>query len=100
MADSAPELFGAKRRLRLVALAVFAVFLVLIGGPSSAFADPGTDGEGGTQAMRGQLETAARGYYDAKAALDASQARQATLVEQLRTSELALARLTVEVGTV
>jgi hypothetical protein len=96
----APDWLRARRRVRLLLLTVFTVLLTLVGGAPAAFADPGTDAEGGTQAMREQLEAAARTYYDAKALLDASQTRQAQLVAQLRDSELSLARLTAEVGTV
>jgi peptidoglycan DL-endopeptidase CwlO len=88
-----------RQRLRVV-VAVIAAFLALFGTSSVAFADPGTDDEGGTQALREKLEAAARGYYDAKTVLAASEQRQAEIVDKLRTSELALARLTAEVGTV
>lgn len=88
-----------RQRLRLV-VAVIAAFLALFGTSSVAFADPGTDDEGGTQALREKLEAAARGYYEARTTLAASEQRQAELVDQLRTSDLALARLTAEVGTV
>lgn len=99
MAESVLAVRPRRDRLRLV-VTVIAVFLAVFGGSSMAFADPGTDDEGGTQALREKLETAARGYYDAQAVLSASEQRQAEIVEKLRTSELALARLTAEVGTV
>jgi len=93
-------LSGNRRgRLHLV-LAVFAAFLALLGSSSVAYADPGTDDEGGTQALREKLETAARGYYDVKAVLTASQARQAEIAERLKTAQEGLARLSAQIGTV
>jgi peptidoglycan DL-endopeptidase CwlO len=89
-----------KRRLRWqVLVAAVGVFLTLFGTPSVAYADPG-DGEGGTQALREALEAAARGYYDAKAVLAASEQRQAEITEKLGFAELSLARLSAEVGNV
>jgi peptidoglycan DL-endopeptidase CwlO len=94
MLVSAPS---PRQRWRLVVV-IIAAFLTLLGA-APALADPGTDDEGGTQKLREQLEAAARGYYDAKTTLAASEARQAEIQERLRNSELALARLTAEVGT-
>ena len=90
---------GRGRRLHLV-LAVFAAFLALFGSSSVAYADPGTDDEGGTQALREKLEAAARGYYDVKAVLTASQARQAEIAERLKVAQEGLAQLSVQIGTV
>src|SRR5689334_8304450 len=94
MLVSAPS---PRQRWRLVVV-IIAAFLTLLGA-APALADPGTDDEGGTQKLREQLEAAARGYYDAKTTLAASEQRQAEIQERLRNSELALARLTAEVGT-
>jgi hypothetical protein len=89
-----------KRRLRWhVLVAAVGVFITLFGTPSVAYADPG-DGEGGTQTLREALEAAARGYYDTKAILSASQQRQAEIEEKLRFAELGLTRLSAEVGKV
>src|SRR5262245_40263860 len=90
---------SANGRGRLV-LAVFAAFLALLGSSSVAYADPGTDDEGGTQALREKLQAAAQGYYDVKAVLTASQARQAEIAERLTIAQEGLARLSVEIGKV
>jgi peptidoglycan DL-endopeptidase CwlO len=82
-------------------VAIFAAFLAIIGSPAFAYAtDPGTDSEGQTKDLSDKLEAAARGYYDARTVLAASQARQAEIKEKLRVAELSLARLEVQVGTV
>ncbi len=67
------------------AIAVLVVLLTLMSwsAPAGAAADP----EGGTQALRVALDEAVRGYLDAKAALDASQARQAELQGNLESAE-------------
>jgi hypothetical protein len=52
-------------------------------GGTAAAADP----EGGTAGLRAELDDAVRGYLDAKAALDASTARQAQLETNLSTAE-------------
>jgi hypothetical protein len=90
---------NGRDRLYLV-LAVFAAFLALLGPSSVAYADPGTDDEGGTQALREKLEAAARGYYDVKTVLTASQARQAEIAERLKVAQEGLARLSAQIGTV
>ncbi|MER5457722.1 hypothetical protein ABT008_23380 [Micromonospora sp. NPDC002389] len=55
---------------------------------SAASAAPGDVGdEGGTPALRAQLEAASKGYLDAKTALDRSVDRQKKLAEQLTTTE-------------
>ena len=92
-----PARWRSRRIVRIVI--VLATVMVALLGASPALADPADD-EGGTQALREKLEAAARGYYDANAVLVASQTRQAEIVERLRSAELALARLTVEVGQV
>jgi peptidoglycan DL-endopeptidase CwlO len=70
-------------RLGMFALAAL-LSLVVVGtwaGPAAA------DPEGGTASLRSELDDAVRGYLDAKAALDASKARQAQLQTNLDTAE-------------
>jgi hypothetical protein len=79
-APTPPDRF--RRRLALVIVALLA--LVGWGMPAGAMA---ADPEGGTQALRTALDEAVRGYLDAKAALDASQTRQAELHANLERAE-------------
>src|SRR5262245_34134444 len=69
------------RRLVTVATAIVVSLVGIVGYPTSAAmaADP----EGGTAAMRQVLDEAQRGYLDAKAIVDTSQARQAQLTTDL-----------------
>ncbi|KAB1937618.1 hypothetical protein F8271_18770 [Micromonospora sp. ALFpr18c] len=62
-----------------------------------AAAAPDGDEEGGTPALRAQLEAASKGYLDAKRALDTSLQRQQQLTTQLKTTE---AELNVRSGKV
>ncbi|WBB79787.1 hypothetical protein O7606_27290 [Micromonospora sp. WMMD882] len=55
--------------------------------PPLAAKAPGDDPEGGTPALRAQLEAASKGWLDAKKALDGSIGRQRKLDEQLKTIE-------------
>jgi hypothetical protein len=63
-------------------------------------AAPGQDEEGGTPALRAQLEAASKGYLDAKRALDTSVKRQQQLAAQLKTTETQLAERTDKVGEI
>ncbi|MFJ6196139.1 coiled-coil domain-containing protein [Micromonospora sp. NPDC092111] len=65
--------------------------------PTTRLAAPGDDDEGGTPALRAQLDAASKGWLDAKAALDRSTKRQQELDGQLKTIE---AQLVVQTGTV
>ncbi|RIV38008.1 coiled-coil domain-containing protein [Micromonospora radicis] len=77
-------------------------------GPASAAAPqrlpaaaPGDVGdEGGTPALRAQLEAASKGYLDAKTALDRSVKRQKQLAEQLTTTEGQLVERGTKVGEI
>ena len=94
--------YGRRRRLSLV-VAVVATFLVIVGSPVLAYADPGTDLDGAsTQSLREKLEAAARGfYYDAQAVLNASEQRQTEITQKLQVSQSWLwPGLTDQVGTV
>ncbi|MGC5020893.1 coiled-coil domain-containing protein [Micromonospora sp. DT47] len=64
--------------------------------PTTRLAAPGDD-EGGTPALRAQLDTASKGWLDAKAALARSSKRQQELNAQLKT---VAAELTVRSGKV
>jgi hypothetical protein len=63
-------------------------------------AAPGEDEEGGTPALRAQLEAASKGYVEAKTALDRSVKRQKQLGEQLKTVEAELATRSATVGRI
>lgn len=84
------------RRLFAVALAVLATLFGVVVIATPAQADP----EGGTAEMRRQLDEAQRGYLDAKAALDASVARQQELATTLETIEVQLAEEEKIVGEI
>ncbi|MBQ0893929.1 hypothetical protein KBX37_12615 [Micromonospora sp. U56] len=64
--------------------------------PATRLAAPG-DPEGGTPALRAQLDAASKGWIDAKAALERSTKRQQELGNQLKTME---SELTVRQGKV
>jgi hypothetical protein len=99
--------FAASRRFWLVALTVLAVCAALVVLPRTASAEvPGgaisglkaapsgsDDDEGGSEALRKSLETAASGYVTAKNKVAASQKRQKTLVSQIARTESRLATL-------
>ncbi|MEH0937152.1 coiled-coil domain-containing protein [Micromonospora psammae] len=93
-----------KTTARLVAAVVATLALGVSSAPiaSPATAAPTTrlaapDDEGGTPALRAQLETASKGWLDAKAALERSTKRQQELNTQLKTVE---SELTVRSGKV
>ncbi|MGC4854182.1 coiled-coil domain-containing protein [Micromonospora sp. DT4] len=79
-----------------VALPVGAATAAPPGGLRAAAAPDG-DEEGGTPALRAQLEAASKGYLDAKRALDTSVQRQQQLAVKLKTTE---AEMTVRNGKV
>jgi hypothetical protein len=85
-----------RRRLLAAALAVFAALVGVAAIATPAQADP----EGGTAEMRRQLDEAQRGYLDAKAALDASVARQQELATTLESIEVQLAEEEKIVGEI
>ncbi len=97
------RLSGVPGRLALPALALAAIVVLLGATPSTqVFAEPpaGTpaaDPEGGSQSLREQLEAAGRGYNDAKARLEVSQAHQIQLTEATHRVEAELVRLDAEV---
>jgi len=70
-------------RLRTLVVIVLASLLWMVTPPGAAAADP----EGGTTALRASLDEAVRAYLDARAALDASVARQNQLAAHLATAE-------------
>jgi hypothetical protein len=88
-----------------LAAALLAVAATLVSAPAvPAIAEPNgtnsTDPEGGTASLRAALETAARGYNDAKAKLDTSKKRQQELTTRLQQTELRLAELNAQVQVV
>jgi hypothetical protein len=77
-----------------------AVLVAVLPAPAVR-AEPGAAGpEGGTKALRDQLDAAARGFNDANARLEASKARQVQLTSQASASEAEVARLTAQVSTI
>ncbi|SCL22705.1 hypothetical protein GA0074694_3436 [Micromonospora inyonensis] len=68
--------------------------------PPLAAKAPGDDPEGGTPALRAQLEAASKGWLDAKDALATSVARQQKINEQLTTIEKDLAVRDQKVGVI
>jgi hypothetical protein len=67
--------------------------------PNPVHAEPGAAGpEGGSKALRDQLDAAARGFNDAVARLDASKTRQAQLADQMHATDTQLAQLTDQVN--
>ncbi|MEU9508479.1 hypothetical protein AB0D32_19640 [Micromonospora sp. NPDC048170] len=105
----APVRRRAARTAALIAtmLALGAAVTPVTAAPAAATARagllaaaPGQDEEGGTPALRAQLEAASKGYIDAKRALDTSAKRQQQLAAQLKTTEVELTARTATVGEI
>ncbi|MET7709347.1 hypothetical protein [Micromonospora sp. NPDC005413] len=87
---------------------MFALGVALPAGAASAAppsglraaAAPDSDEEGGTPALRAQLDAASKGYLDAKRALDTSVQRQQQLATQLKTTEAELDQRSGKVGEI
>ncbi|MET8123100.1 hypothetical protein [Micromonospora sp. NPDC005189] len=87
---------------------MFALSVALPAGAASAAppsglraaAAPDSDEEGGTPALRAQLDAASKGYLDAKRALDTSVQRQQQLATQLKTTEAELDQRSGKVGEI
>jgi hypothetical protein len=75
-------------------LALLAVPTLVAAAPSGPAADP----EGGSQQLRDQLDSASRGFVEAKAKLAASQLRQRQLTADLGRIEAQVAEETTTVG--
>ncbi|MFC4022156.1 coiled-coil domain-containing protein [Micromonospora sp. GCM10011542] len=67
---------------------------------SQRAAAPDGDEEGGTPALRAQLEAASKGYLDAKRALDTSVRRQQQLATRLKSTETELTERSGKVGEI
>ncbi|SCE98428.1 coiled-coil domain-containing protein [Micromonospora chokoriensis] len=94
-------------RLAALIVAMLALGVALPAGTASAApptgqraAAPDSDEEGGTPALRAQLEAASKGYLDAKRALDTSVQRQQQLTTQLKTIEVELDQRNGKVGEI
>ncbi|MFI7663233.1 coiled-coil domain-containing protein [Micromonospora parva] len=94
-------------RLAALIVAMFALGVALPAGSASAApptglraAAPDSDEEGGTPALRAQLEAASKGYLDAKRALDTSVQRQKQLTAQLKTIEVEIDQRNGKVGEI
>ncbi|MFC7530557.1 coiled-coil domain-containing protein [Actinoplanes sp. GCM10030250] len=85
-----------RRLTALLALLAAAVSVTLVASASPAAADP----EGGTKKLRNALETAAKGYDQAKTKLASSKKRQTQLTEKLKQSEASAKVLTGQVNEV
>lgn len=91
---------SARRPLTLLPL-VLVTTLLLTNSPAPAApaAPPApTDDEGGTAALRVDLDKANRGYSEAKARLAISRERQATMARHQRATEASAAELTKDVN--
>ena len=77
-------------------VAVIAAFLAIVGSPAVAHADPGDEAH--QQELIEKLQAAARGYYDTRTVLAASQQRQAEITTKLEAAQVGLVRLTEQVG--
>lgn len=91
------SLYRHRRQLTLIAT-VLATVLAVFASSLPAFADPDPGNEGGSAALADKLRQLAENYYAAQGSLVASQKRQGELTVKLRDSQLALARLTVDIG--
>ncbi|MEV6299182.1 hypothetical protein AB0M02_07235 [Actinoplanes sp. NPDC051861] len=80
-------------------LALLAAFFLVALVADAAVAAP-NDPEGGTKKLRTALETAAKGYDQAKTRLANSKKRQQQLTQKLAQSEASAKTLTVQVGAV
>ncbi|MER7892455.1 hypothetical protein ABTX15_21795 [Micromonospora sp. NPDC094482] len=99
-----------RRAARMAALIVATLALGVAIAPGTAAgaappagqlaAAPGQDEEGGTPALRAQLEAASKGYLDAKSALDRSVKRQQQLGTELKTTEAELSVRSGKVGEI
>ncbi|WP_425280192.1 coiled-coil domain-containing protein [Micromonospora orduensis] len=94
-------------RLAALIVAMLALGVALPAGAAAAppttqraAAAPDGDEEGGTPALRAQLEAASKGYLDAKRALDTSVQRQQQLATQLKTTEAELDARSGKVGEI
>lgn len=94
-------------RLAALIVAMLALGVALPAGATAAppntqraAAAPDSDEEGGTPALRAQLEAASKGYLDAKRALDTSVQRQQQLTTQLKTTEAELDARSGKVGEI
>ncbi|WP_435819663.1 coiled-coil domain-containing protein [Micromonospora taraxaci] len=94
-------------KLAALIVAMLALGVALPAGTASAApptgqraAAPNSDEEGGTPALRAQLEAASKGYLDAKRALDSSVQRQQQLTTQLKTLEVELDQRSGKVGEI
>ncbi len=88
------------RRIPAIVTMLSAALLLVTFQGAAAAAAPGSDDEGAPPSVREALDIALRDLNDAKGRLDASRQRQATLTEQVRTSELRVNLLTAEAGAV
>jgi peptidoglycan DL-endopeptidase CwlO len=78
-----------------------APFTPAAAAPQGLRAAPGdVDDEGGTPALRAQLEAASKGYLDAKTALDRSVKRQQQLAQRLKATESQVAERSTKVAEI
>ena len=87
-----------RRSALLVALLAAVLALTGLGAPAATAAPGDThDDEGGTAALREQLDAASRGYLDAAAALEKSRTTQRRLAAELKNLQADTARRTAAV---
>jgi peptidoglycan hydrolase CwlO-like protein len=85
------------RTVVVTALIALAVLLAVL-PPNPVHAEPAAGPEGGSKALRDQLDAAARGFNDAVGRLDASKSREAQLAGQMRATDTQLAQLSDQVN--
>ncbi len=96
---STPFLQPFPRRVIVLAATTAAMIGTLLIPSSPASGHTNADPEGGNATLLEQLEAASRGYAEAQAALQASQARLAELQDQITETEAEIASLTEYVET-
>jgi hypothetical protein len=86
----------------LAATAILVLALLFVAAPADPVrAEPdAAQPEGGSASLNVQLDEAVRGYNDATARLEMSKARQAALVDQMRTTESQVGALTDHVDAI
>jgi peptidoglycan DL-endopeptidase CwlO len=94
-------LIAAVRGRVFLAVALVTSCLALLAAPAlvaAAPSGPAADPEGGSQQLRDQLDSASRGFVEAKAKLAASQQRQRQLTADLARIEAQVAEQTITIG--
>jgi hypothetical protein len=92
--------WSPRRRLTVLGTGVLIVLLALFGLPGVASAENDDPDGDLPQSVLDTLEAVSRGYYDARAVLASSQARQKEISDNLKVAKAALASLSSKIGKV